>query len=120
MTPDEVLKHEPKILSDEQRRFYFDNGYLLVANAVPPEWIERLLTTTDEMVERSRALTQSDDVFDLEPGHTAKNPRLRRLSTPVDHHPEYWAFASESVLADIAADLVGPDVKFHHAKFCLS
>ena len=33
MTPDEVLKHEPKILSDEQRRFYFDNGYLLVSQS---------------------------------------------------------------------------------------
>ena len=83
MTPDEVLKHEPKILSDEQRRFYFDNGYLVVANAVPPEWIERLLTTTDEMVERSRALPQSAAVFDLDPGPTAKNPRLRRLAPPV-------------------------------------
>ena len=116
MIPADVLKHEPKILTDEQRRFYFDNGYLLVENAVPPEWVERLLAATDEMVDKSRALIDSDAVFDLEPGHTAETPRLRRLSTPVDHHPEYWAFAAESVLADIAADLVGPDVKFHHAK----
>jgi hypothetical protein len=26
---------------------------------------------------------------------------------------DFWRFAAESVLADIAADLVGPDVKFH-------
>jgi len=26
----------------------------------------------------------------------------------VDRHPDFWRFASESLLADIAADLVGP------------
>ena len=41
---------------------------------------------------------------------------MRRLRALVDRHPDFWHFASESVLADIAADLVGPDVKFHSAK----
>ena len=68
------------------------------------------------MVERSRALTASDRVFDLEPDHTAAEPRLRRVTSPVDHHPDYWAYARESLLADVAADLVGPDVTFHHSK----
>ena len=88
----------------------------MVENLIGPEWIERLLTVTDEMVERSRGLTQSDEVFDLEPDHTADDPRLRRLTSPVDQHPVYWEFASQSVLADVAADLVGPDIKFHHSK----
>ena len=34
----------------------------------------------------------------------------------VDRHPDFWRFAAELVLADIAADLVGPDVKFHSSK----
>ena len=82
MTPEDVLTHAPKILTDEQRHFYFENGYLLVENAIPQEWVQRLLDTTDQMVEQSRSLTQSDAIFDLEPGHTAETPRLRRLSTP--------------------------------------
>jgi ectoine hydroxylase len=28
----------------------------------------------------------------------------------------FWCFAAESVLSDIAADLVGPDIKFHSGK----
>jgi ectoine hydroxylase-related dioxygenase (phytanoyl-CoA dioxygenase family) len=61
-------------------------------------------------------MTQSDAIFDLEPGHSATDPRLRRLTSPVDQHPDYWEFASQSALADVIADLVGPDVKFHHSK----
>lgn len=41
---------------------------------------------------------------------------LRRLRALVDRHPDFWRFAAESPLADIAADLVEPDVKFRSSK----
>jgi len=46
----------------------------------------------------------------------ATNPRLRRLSSPTDLHETYWEFASQSPIVDVAVDLLGPDVKFHHSK----
>lgn len=116
MEPEEVLAHPPRILTQEQREFYFDRGYLLLEQIIPRAWIDRLNAVTEEFVERSRALARSDAIFDLEPGHTSENPRLRRLMNPVEQHPRYWEFASESLLGDIAADLVGPNVKFHHSK----
>ena len=63
MTPEQILEHPPKILTPEQRQSYFDKGFLLVENLIGPEWIERLLAVTDEMVERSRSLTESDAVL---------------------------------------------------------
>ena len=39
---------------------------------------------TDEFVERSRSLAESNVVFDLDAGHSADEPRLRRLSSPTD------------------------------------
>jgi len=116
MTPQQVLEQKPRVLSQKQRESYFEKGYLLVERAVPMGWIEQLRAVTDEMVERSRHQKVSDAVFDLEPGHSADKPRLRRLSSPVEHHPLYWDFLIQSPLGDIAADLVGPDVKFHHQK----
>src|SRR2546423_7571822 len=98
MQPEEVLAHEPRVLTREQREFYFDNGYLLVEAVVDDEWLGRLRAATEEMIDRSPALTRSDRIFDLSPGHTAHEPRLRRLTSPVDPHPEHWAFASEPVL----------------------
>ena len=53
---------------------------------------------------------------DLEEGHSKETPRLRRLTSPNDHHPVYWEYASKSTIGDIVADLVGPNVKFHHSK----
>jgi ectoine hydroxylase-related dioxygenase (phytanoyl-CoA dioxygenase family) len=116
MTPEQVLSQPPRILSQKQREFYFENGYLLLEKIIPMEIVERLRATTDEMLERSRAVTKSDATWDLEAGHSAARPRLRRLSAPCDVHPHYWEYVSKSLLGDIAADLLGPDVKFHHSK----
>ena len=116
MTPEQILNNEPRVFSQKQRESYFANGYMLVDKIIPDDWVNRLIWIPDEVVERSRSLSKSDAVFDLEPGHIAARPRLRRLTSPVEHYPVCWEFASESVLADIAADLVGSDVKFHHSK----
>ena len=107
MLIDEIRRTPAKVLTEEQRESYWENGYLLLERLIPEEWLERLRAATDEMVERSRALTASDRVFDLEPDHTADAPRLRRVTSPVDQHPDYWAYARDSLLADVAADLVG-------------
>jgi hypothetical protein len=115
MTPEQALAVLPKVLTRAQRERYFADGYLLLESFLAQELVEQLRAVTAEMVERSRALTVSDSAFDLEPDHTAAAPRLRRLSSPVVHHPAYWDYAT-GVIADIAADLVGPDVKFHHSK----
>jgi len=116
MIPEDVLSCKPKILTQQQREFYFESGYLVLEKIIPQEWIDRLRGATDEMINRSRSIAKSDDVFDLEPGHSSESPRLRRLTSPPDHHSAFWDYASKSILSDIAADLVGPDVKFHHSK----
>ena len=116
MEIEQILQNPPLSLTDEQRHFYFDNGYLLVESAVPENWLNRLRDATNEMIDRSREITISDSIWDLEKSHSPEDPRLRRLTSPNDHHDAYWEYASSSLITDIVADLVGPDVKFHHSK----
>ena len=115
MKVDEILRHKPKVLTQDQREFYFENGYLLLESIVTKEWLDILRKTTDEKINHSRKLTVSDEIYDLDKGHTSENPRLRRLSSPNDHDENYWRYASE-FLPNIISDLVGPNVKFHHSK----
>ncbi len=116
MTPEAILAQKPRVLTQAQRESYFENGYLLLERIIPESWIEKLRAATGEVVERSRAVTVSDAVWDLDKGHSAARPRLRRLSCPCDHHPTYWDYVANGPPGDIAADLLGPDVKFHHSK----
>ena len=116
MTPEEILASPAKVLTTAQRESYFENGYLLLERIIPDEWVERLRAATEEMIGQSREVAKSNETWDIDEGHTADAPRLRRLSSPNDHHPVYWDYASQSILPDIISDLVGPDVKFHHSK----
>ncbi|BBK33603.1 ectoine hydroxylase-related dioxygenase (phytanoyl-CoA dioxygenase family) [Stella humosa] len=116
MKPEDVLKHPPLVLTQAQRQSYFDNGYLVVPDYVPAAWLARLAAATNDMLDRSRSVTRSDDVFTLEEGHSPADPRLHRVTSPQDHHPTFWEFMCDPVMTDLAADVVGPDVKFHHAK----
>jgi len=83
---------------------------------VPAPWVGRLKGALDELMERSRRITRPDDIWVLEEGHSATTPRLHRVSSPQDQHPVFWEFFRDPVMTDLAADIVGPDVKFHHAK----
>ncbi|HEY4401044.1 MAG TPA: phytanoyl-CoA dioxygenase family protein [Acidimicrobiia bacterium] len=104
------------VLSEAQREHYQRSGWVAVPDLVDAEWLERLRRVTDEFVDASRTLTESNVLYDLDVGHSAAEPRLRRLSAPTDLHETYWEFASQSVITDVAVDLLGPDVKFHHSK----
>ena len=61
MTPEQVLDHPAKVLSDAQRRSYFDTGYLQLDSFVSEEWLDRLWAVTDRFVEDSRSKTGSDE-----------------------------------------------------------
>jgi ectoine hydroxylase-related dioxygenase (phytanoyl-CoA dioxygenase family) len=116
MTPEAILAHEPRVLTQAQRERYFATGFLVAENLLPGEWLELLRTRSHEFIEKSRGVAASDQEFDIGPQHRPDHPHVRRLRALVDRHPDFWRIASESPLADIAADLVGPDVKFHSSK----
>src|SRR6476619_6551751 len=104
------------VLDEDQVEQYRREGWLSVPGLVDGEWLARLRAVTEEVVDASRALTESTPLYDLEPDHTADEPRLRRFSAPTDMHATYWEFASQSVITDVVCDLIGPNVKFHHSK----
>ena len=116
MKPDNVLAHAPRVLSQEQRESYFENGYLLLDSFITGERLARIQETVSEFVEKSREVEASGKMFDVEPGHTPEAPRLRRLNEPAEHHEVFWDYAANSPITDVAADLLGPDVVFHHSK----
>jgi len=104
------------ILTTTQIDHYLGEGYLVLEQFVPEDWLQQLNSVTVEFIDESRASDESDPRFDLEPNHTSDNPRLRRLNSPVDRHSLYWKFASESLLVDLAEAILGPNIKFHHGK----
>ena len=116
MLTEQVLAHPTSVLTEAQRTAYFEDGFVLVEGAISDDWLARLRVASDAMIERSRGITENDDTFILESGHSPDDPRLKRITSPVSKQADFWAFASESPIADAVADVVGPNVKFYHSK----
>ena len=116
VTPEDILAQPALVLCESERRQYFEDGYLVVPEFLPGECLSRLQEKTEELFEQARHLSESNEAFDLGPGHTPQAPNVRRIRALVDRDPLYWEFATSDLVTDMVADLVGPDVKFHSSK----
>ena len=116
MTPEDIINHPPIILSQEERKRYFSEGYTSSPAITPPELLKKIQQMSADFLEKSCELEASNEFFDLGLNHSSQTPHVRRLRRPVDAHPFFWELATSEFLTGIAADLLGPDVKFHSAK----
>lgn len=110
-------------LSQEQKDRFWRDGVLVVEDAVTPAQLESLRAVFSEWVEESRK--HDDDFgktldgrarFDLEPGHSAARPALRRVQSPEEISQAYEDVMRNARTVDLVADLIGPSLRFHHGK----
>ena len=97
------------MLSKEQKSFYEDNGYLLVEDVVSPAQLAKLQSITYDLIEKSRAITESDEIYDLDEGHTSQTPRLTRIKLPHKQDPYYWEILKNSGVTQVLNHLLGKD-----------
>lgn len=107
------------MLTEAQTNEYRENGYVVVRGAISKAQISALVGELDGWIEKSRlpnknwgSLPNGKSIFDLEAGHTAQSPRLRRVGNPCDISAVYKDFVWNGPLADLVVPLIGPNVKF--------
>lgn len=110
-------------LTREQQQDFHRDGFLLVENAVSPTQLAALRRDFDGWVNESRLhdkaygeIMDGRPRFDVERGHNAQQPALRRVNSPQEVSEAFLQVMSSSRMTEIVADLIGPNVKFHHAK----
>ena len=114
-------------LSREQCDAFWRDGYLMVEDAVTPAELAAMRGEIDKWVEESRAhakpfgppCVDGRPRFDMGTEHTAASPALRRINNPSDISEAYRGVMLNARTVDMVADLIGPDVKFHHCKINL-
>ena len=111
------------MLSQDQKSFFHENGYLVVENAVSEALLQRLQDEFSGWVEESRqhdapfgTMLDGRPRFDMESGHNKDQPALRRVSSPDEISESYFEAMANSGVTDAVADLIGPNIKLHHTK----
>lgn len=111
-------------LSPTQIEAFHRDGTIAVEDAVTPEQLAALRRAFDAWWEESRAhernygeMIDGRPRFDLQiPGHSRETPLLRRVNSPTEISAAYLDVVANSRIPDMVADLIGPNVKFHHSK----
>ena len=95
------------MLTNEQLKFYQENGYLLVENVITNDQLKKLQEITYEFIDMSRNVTESDDVFDLDEGHCAEQPRLTRIKLPHKQNQYFDDILKKSGVTEVLRDILG-------------
>lgn len=104
------------MLSTLQIESFRRDGYLAVRQVIDPQILAELREASDALLDESRRVRESNEVFDLESDHSAENPRLRRISHPVVMREVFHQTGTSDAVLDCVEALIGPDIKFHHSK----
>jgi len=95
------------MLTQNQIDSYHKKGYIGVEGVLSAEEIQVLRETTDLFVEKSREVTEHTAIFDLEPGHSPEEPKLRRLKSPIEQHEVYRNALHHPRILEIVSQLIG-------------
>ena len=111
------------VLDPQQIDTFWSTGCVTVPNAVTADQLRLLTTDFESWVEESRKhqvafgeMLDGRARFDVEPGHCAERPALRRIAAPTDLSEHYLQVVRDSAMTDMVADLIGPDLRLHHTK----
>jgi hypothetical protein len=101
------------VLTPEQIDSFEENGFLVVQDVLTPEQLAEARRLVDGLVENSRRLTESDDLFDLDVGHSAEKPMIARLKNPGNHAPLLLELGRTDAFVDRAWPLIkGPGMLY--------
>lgn len=110
-------------LTPEQQDNFWRDGFLVVEDAVTESQLNALCDVFKQWVDESRLHHQDYGEtldgrarFDLEPGHTANAPALRRVQSPEEISAVYANVMRNARTVDMVSELIGPAIKFHHGK----
>lgn len=108
------------MIDQDQIERYHRDGFLVVEDVFPQSMVKDLQSEVDRFVEASRGVSGHTDFYDLEDGHSADEPRVRRLKDPDQHSDIFAKLVDHPTVVEILNQLWdGHGVRFDQSKLNL-
>ena len=104
------------MISELDVQAYRRDGVIVVPDVLGADTLSQMRSVIAELVAGSAKTLEHTDVYDLEPGHTAENPRVRRIKAPQKVHPLFDEIVRSEAVLDILKKLIGPNLRLHGSK----
>jgi len=104
------------MISERDVQAYRRDGVIMVPEVLGKETLAQVRTVIAELVAGSAKTLEHTDIYDLEPGHTAEQPRVRRIKAPHKVHAIFDQIVRSPAVIDILTKLLGPGLRLHGSK----
>jgi phytanoyl-CoA hydroxylase len=104
------------MISEQDVLAYKRDGLIVVPEVLDASTLAEVRSVIAELVAGAAKTLEHTDVYDLEPGHTAENPRVRRIKTPHKVHALFNDIVRSPAVLDILKQLIGPNLRLHGSK----
>src|ERR1700689_5430867 len=104
------------MISEQDVQAYKRDGVIMVPDVLDASTLSQVRSVIAELVADSAKTLDHTDVYDLEPGHTAESPRVRRIKTPHKVHGLFNDLVRSPAVLDILKQLIGPNLRLHGSK----
>ncbi len=108
---------QPTGLTTEQKRFYEENGYILIKGLFSSEEAAAFCAEAQELIDRVRKIKNIDATW----SSVRKEEEEKKTVIFVCHDVQFYAAIYTRMIYDprlttIMSDLIGPNVQLHHTK----
>src|ERR1700743_2507409 len=104
------------MISEKDVEAYRRDGVIVVPEVLDGATLARVRQVIAEVVAGAAEVTEHNEVYDLEPGHTRETPRVRRIKTPHKVHPIFNEIVRSKPVIEILTRLLGPGLRLHGSK----
>ena len=104
------------MITQDQVDAYNRDGFVIVPRVMDGAELSAMRQVIAEIVAGAASVTEHNDVYDLEPGHSAAEPRVRRIKAPTKVHRMFDDLVRSKKVVDICKALIGTDVRMHGSK----
>ena len=104
------------MVTEQDVHAYQRDGVIMLPDVLDASTLAQVRSVIAELVAGSAKTLDHTDIYDLEPGHTAQSPRVRRIKTPHKVHALFNDIVRRPAVLDILKQLIGPNLRLHGSK----
>src|ERR1700676_1148117 len=104
------------MISEQDVQAYKRDGVIVIPDVLGAATLAEVRKVIAGLVGETGKTPEHTDVYDLEPGHTAENPKVRRIKAPQKVRPIFDEIVRSPAVPDILTKLIGPALRLHGSK----
>ena len=104
------------MITDDVVQTYRADGFVVVPDVLDAPTLAEMRGVIADIVAGAADVDAHNEVYDLEPGHSRAEPKVRRIKAPHKVHPLFNRIVRLPQVVSILQALIGPELRLYGAK----